>query len=301
MFISVITPSYNGGNYLSRAHQSLLRNYGKGVDFEWVIVDDYSNDDGETRKVIEGLCKTSRLKITPIFLDKNYYGSRSAYVGAKSASGLYSIILDQDDLLTDDALTNFKKNIDKYRDVTDFAGVCGRCMSLNGELIGSALLNRSIMCNEHEIRHVFKVRGEMLQCTKTSLLVEYFHGMKVGYTNGWAWSRIARKYKYIYVSDVVRVYDTTNPNSTSSSRRVIHLSAQYEQLNEYIAFNYRYFFKDPVIFLRHLSQLARISLHLKINKIDYFRGLPKSIRMFALIAYFVGWLRYLRDMQQGVK
>lgn len=298
MLFTVITPCYNGAEFLHRAHESLLRNLMEGIELEWIIVDDCSNDEGASKKVIESICKISPLPISTIFLKRNYYGSQSTYSAARLAKGAYSIILDQDDMLADRALYSFRKYIALYDNHKNFAGVCGRCVNLAGELIGTQPKFDSVLSNEPVIRHLYRIRGEMLQCTKTSLLVDYFSGMQPGYTNGWAWSRIAQKYDYAYISDVVRIYDTTNPTSSSNIGKIRYPEAQCKQLSEYLTYNHQFAVRDPVVFLKLTAQLVRLSLYLRISALDQLRILPFSLWPLFIPAYFAGYAKYRKDMQQ---
>ncbi len=145
----------------------------------------------------------------------------STYTGSMIAEGQYIIILDQDDFLSPEGLQVFKKYIGKYAHLPEFVGVCGRCIDSNSEFIGNKFESNEVYSNELEVRHVLKIRGEMFQCTKTEVIREYFKGMLPGYTNGWAWSRISLKYKWLYTNEIVRFYDTGNLESHTNSP-VVH-------------------------------------------------------------------------------
>lgn len=221
MRFSIITPVYRGSMFLEKLYQSLLDQHKNFPDFEWILVDDFSNDNGMTKSEIEKITNSNPpFKLKVIFLEKNYYGSMSTYSGSQIAEGEYLIILDQDDFLSPKGLAIFEKYIQKYSHNPDFVGVCGRCLNSQLEFIGNKFDTNEVYSNELEVRHVLKIRGEMFQCTKTGIIREYFKGMLPGYTNGWAWSRISLKYKWLYTNEVVRHYDTGNPESHSNSKFV---------------------------------------------------------------------------------
>lgn len=295
---SIVTPCYRGGGFLPRAFSSLVRQQGSHA-FEWIIVDDFSNDCGQTRDAIRQVEKHAPFPVKSIFLDKNHYAAKSAYTGALHANGAYTIILDQDDMLAVDALHIFAHYIGKYEGTENFAGVCGRCTKLNGCIIGTPFPWSEKISNELHIRHVEKIRGEMLQCTKTALIVQYFSGMKPGYTNGWVWTRIARNYSYIYTSRIVRIYDTGNPDSTSNLKRMVHLDAQFATLIHYLTVNADYLRADPIFTLRLLVQSARIGIHMQKNLVDLISAVGEGYFWRLLSVLPLAYTKALRDRKVG--
>jgi glycosyltransferase involved in cell wall biosynthesis len=296
---SIITPCYKGKNFLPRAYSSILRQ-GREFNLEWIIVDDFSNDNGATQAVIEKIKSESPFPINAIYLEKNHYGARSAYTGAIHAKGEYSIILDQDDMLADDALEIFSAYISNYQSLHNFAGVCGRCVSPDGRLIGTPFRWEEKLSNELRIRYIEKIRGEMFQCTKTKLIAEYFYGMKPGYTNGWAWSRIAKNYEYLYTNKIVRIYNTANPESMSNLKRLVHLDAQFEQSTEFLVGNADdYLVHDQTSCIRMLIQWARVGLHLNKKYTELSETLPRSIRGLFRLAFPVALIKAKRDRMIG--
>lgn len=267
---------------------------------EWVSVDDFSNDCCITKEKIEQIGKNAVFPFRAIFLDENHYGAKSTYTGSMAANGVYSIILDQDDLLTENALDIFMDIIKKYDGNVNFAGVCGRCaLKSTRELIGSRVSWSEKLTNELYLRHIEKVRGELLQCTKTKILSQFFEGMKPGYTNGWAWSRIARQYSYVYINSAVRLYDTLNPDSHSNSIKVNHLAAQFDQLSEYIFSNIDYLKHDKWSCYIYLVHWIRFAIHLNRNNFQFIRNVPSAIRYLYFIAYPISFLKYKHDIING--
>lgn len=294
VLFSIVTPCYNGRAFLDRALSSLAQQRGN-FNLEWVIVDDCSSDNGLTKNKILEIQKRAPFPVKTVFLESNHHGSMSAYAGALHSAGDYIIILDQDDMLTHDALSVFNDGISRYKGIDTFAGLCGRCVKLDGSLVGTPFPWEEKLSNELEIRHVDKIRGELFQCTRKDLILDYFKGMKPGYTNGWAWSRIARHYSYLYTSQAVRVYDTTNPNSTSNLKRMVYLDGQFETLLEYLRLNTDYLKQDPIFTSRLLLQIARIGLHMEksVSKLSVAVGEVFRIRFFSLVP--VAYVRVLWD------
>jgi glycosyltransferase involved in cell wall biosynthesis len=218
MRFSIITAVYKGSKFLPKLFADLIERYKTFPDFEWILVDDCSDDNGASRAEMEKIKNSHAPFIVKTFyLTENYYAAMCTYSGSLAAEGEYIIILDQDDLLSPDGLNIFDKYITKYSNKEGFVGVCGRCLDARGEFIGDLFKENEVYSNELYVRHVLRIRGEMFQCTKTEVIRKYFKGMLPGFTNGWAWSRISLDYSWLYTNEVVRCYDTQNPESFTNS------------------------------------------------------------------------------------
>lgn len=299
MQFSIVTACYRGVRTLPRTYQSLLDLDATGIEFEWILVDDYSNDGGETEALIRTLQEKSPFPTQSAFLDRNYYGAKSAYTGARLATGKYLIILDQDDLLTTDALRIFLRLINEYENETDFAGICGRCRDMQGHTIGTPFVWNEKLANELEIRHRHRIRGELFQCTKRELIEEYFADFEPGYTNGYVWTRMARKYRYLYTNEIVRIYDTQNPQSMTHAPKLKYLDANIFQYGYYLNTNWDYLRNDPVFFARYLLQYLRLCIHNRISLREISGGLLQPMVAVALIIYPLAYLRTVVDRRKG--
>lgn len=103
MFLTVFTPTYNRGYVLERLYQSLRRQTCK--DFEWLIIDDGSND--ETEELVKKWFDEDKIIIR--YIKKENGGKPSAYnVAVKETRGEYFTCVDSDDYLTDDAIEMIK-------------------------------------------------------------------------------------------------------------------------------------------------------------------------------------------------
>ena len=100
MKITVFTPTYNRGYIIDNLFQSLKRQ--SYTDFEWIVIDDGSDDDTENmfqkfQSVDNGF---------PIIYKKVNNGGkhRAINTGLNLAKGELFFIVDSDDYLTDSAL-----------------------------------------------------------------------------------------------------------------------------------------------------------------------------------------------------
>ena len=100
MKITVFTPTYNRAYILGNLYKSLQRQH--FGDFEWLIVDDGSNDD--TKQLVQGwIHRENGFPIRYAYQD-NGGKCRAINHGLKLAAGELFLVVDSDDILTDDAL-----------------------------------------------------------------------------------------------------------------------------------------------------------------------------------------------------
>ena len=85
MLLTVITSCYNSTMTLRRTYESLLAQ--ADSEFEWILVDDCSNDDGATRQLIKQLAAEAPFSVKYHFLDKNYFASKSTATACALAEG----------------------------------------------------------------------------------------------------------------------------------------------------------------------------------------------------------------------
>jgi glycosyltransferase involved in cell wall biosynthesis len=258
---TIITAVYRGARFLPSLHEHLKRLAPNSPPFEWILVDDGSPDEGATVAEMQRIEAESPLPVTCVYLPRNYYGSESVKTASRMARGEYIVILDQDDTLTDDALWIFQRGIERHESRADFAGVCGRCVDMEGRFIGTSIPGGELYANEFEMRHFHRIRGEMLQCTRTELIREHFAKMRPGFTNGYVWARIARGHRFLYTNAVVRNYDTGNPDSWLHERRIKYACNLYRETSTYLNVGIRYVLWDPLQLLRLTVHCRRFEYH----------------------------------------
>ena len=95
--ISIITPSYNQGNYIGQTLQSVLDQADKSIELEYIIMDGGSTD--TTPAVITSfLPKFKKAGITCLYISKRDKGQSDAInKGWKKATGTILTYLNSDD------------------------------------------------------------------------------------------------------------------------------------------------------------------------------------------------------------
>jgi glycosyltransferase involved in cell wall biosynthesis len=108
--ISIVIPTFNHANYLSKALKSVLHQ--TYTNWEAIVIDNHSTDD--TGKVID---KFNDHRIKYLKIKNNGVIAKSRNIGIKSAKGDWVAFLDSDDLWTNDKLKTCIESINNQVDL----------------------------------------------------------------------------------------------------------------------------------------------------------------------------------------
>ncbi|MCM1142883.1 MAG: glycosyltransferase family 2 protein [Muribaculum sp.] len=170
--LTIFTPTYNRAHTLPRLFDSLKRQTNR--DFEWLVINDGSSD--ITSALFEDwLAQTHDFPI--IYKQVSNGGkNRAINTGLKLASGRYFMILDSDDLLTDEAVEFILKSLTQIDDNQSFIGLSGKKGGLDGVPLGLKSINYNdegyIDCNNLE-RQKYHLERDMAEVFKTDMLRKY--------------------------------------------------------------------------------------------------------------------------------
>ena len=110
---SIITPMWKGASLVGSTIESVLAQ--TFTDWELIIVDDASPDDGAGCKVVQSYAeKDSRIKLIAAKVNKGSSGARNEAM--RNATGRYFAFLDSDDIWHPEYLATMKKHIDECSD-----------------------------------------------------------------------------------------------------------------------------------------------------------------------------------------
>lgn len=134
MKISVITATYNRGNFLKRVYQSLVDNLKYDLKIEWLIMDDGSKDN--TKDIVAKFKKDNKIEI------KYYYQENQGKMVAINklvgqATGNLIIDCDSDDYFTGDAFKIIKNEFEENKEEKDIYGLCFLKYDQNGKNMGN--------------------------------------------------------------------------------------------------------------------------------------------------------------------
>lgn len=223
-FISILTPTYNRGKLLLPLYESLSNLTFK--DFEWLIVDDGSEDDTEQYALswIEHNIENADFPIR--YIKKSNGGKHTAINrGVREASGELILILDSDDTLPADSLATIAQYYEQCKGYKDCAGVCGLMAHHDGQLIGSGFPKEPMYESALQFRYAEKgnVTGDLLEVYRSSVMREFpfpeIENEKFC-PESLVWNRIANKYKLFCFNKIVYYRDYLEGGLTSKIVRI---------------------------------------------------------------------------------
>lgn len=223
-FISILTPTYNRGKLLLPLYES-LKNL-TFEDFEWLIVDDGSEDDTE-QYALSWIAHNIENAEFPIRYIKKSNGGKHTAInrGVREANGELILILDSDDTLPADSLATIAHYYEQCKGYKDCAGVCGLMAHHDGQLIGTGFPKEPMYESALQLRYAEKgnVTGDLLEVYKTSVMREFpfpeIENEKFC-PESLVWNRIANKYKLFCFNKVVYYRDYLDGGLTSKIVRI---------------------------------------------------------------------------------
>lgn len=137
MKLTVFTPTYNRKELLERVYESLKKQTCN--DFEWVIVDDGSNDG--TKEAVEAYLSREHAFEIRYYYQENGGKMRAHNRGVEYAKGELFVCLDSDDYFVNDAVEKLLKAWDEALEQSDnpqrLAGIVSHKGKSESELLGA--------------------------------------------------------------------------------------------------------------------------------------------------------------------
>ena len=193
--ITVFTPTFNRAYLLSRVYESLLLQ--NNSNFEWIVVDDGSED--ETEKLIQSFVLEKKIAIT--YYKQDNKGKHFAInKGVQMAKGELFLILDSDDALPQGSISQVLEKYNTIKNNTLIGGVAGRRNYSDGIIVGKGIFE-DMISNSLDIRYSHKVTGDLVEVFRTSVLKEFpfpeIENEKFC-PESLVWNRIAQKYNLLF-------------------------------------------------------------------------------------------------------
>lgn len=260
--ITVVTPTYNRGDFLVNCYESLNKQTTK--NFIWLIIDDGSTDN--TREIVEKICSISNFDIKYVY--KKNGGKHTAL---NYAFGIINteltFIVDSDDILSSDAIENIERDWSKYKN-SGIAGISYLRGHSFEKVIGDEFPKSYKEFNPIDIQFRYNISGDKAEVWKTNILNKYrfpeYENEKFQGEN-YIWWQIGLKYNLLYVNKIIYVTEYQDGGLTKSGRR-LRINCPYggmenskkgfhkkfplkERVKRGIMFNcYRYFAKEKIRF-----------------------------------------------------
>lgn len=297
---TVLTPTYNRAYTLARVYES-LRNQ-SFQDFEWIVVDDGSTDG--TKEQVEQWQQEAAFPIH-YFWQTNQHKKTAINHGVLKAKGELLVILDSDDQLQFNALTDMARTWREIpdRDRSHYAAVTGLCKAPSGRIVGDMYPYDLFDANPLDLQYKFNIRGEKFGCLSTEVVRRFpFPEDIAGFVpESLVWRAMARAgYKTRFVNQVYRVYHESQDSLSKQGKdRVgqyalgLWLLAQDTLVECQPWFHYRRreFFKSAV-------RYTRFALHLRAQSIPKPVGYPLRGAMAIAMVWSMaplGAVLFIRD------
>lgn len=165
--LTIFTPTYNRGYIIERLHKSLLKQTSK--NFEWIIVDDGSNDN--TEELVDKWIKEKIINIK--YYKQENQGKMIAHnKGVKEATGELFVCVDSDDYLKENAveiILGTWKKIDK----TKCTGIVSLRLKQDGTPVGTYMPQKTEYSTLMDLYEKYKFRGDTALIYKTEVIRKY--------------------------------------------------------------------------------------------------------------------------------
>lgn len=201
-FITVFTPTFNRASYLIRLYESLVNQ--DFPSFEWVIVDDGSDDD--TAEVVARFLTESRVTIN--YQVQSNSGKHIAInSGVALAAGELFFIVDSDDMLPENALSVIHHHWQKLLaegGIERYAGLCGLRLYPNGTVIGGNVDYQLLDASLLDYRYRMGYRGDKAEVFRTDIIRTYPFPVIAGEkfcTEALVWNRIGLTYQFRFFNE----------------------------------------------------------------------------------------------------
>ncbi|MBQ8298808.1 MAG: glycosyltransferase family 2 protein [Clostridia bacterium] len=214
MKVSIITPSYNREKLLKNAYNSLIKQTNKA--FEWIVVDDGSVDN--TEKVVKELISENKIEIK--YHKKPNGGKHTALnEGYDIATGELIVILDSDDILTEDAIETILTDWKEYENNSKICGLSYKRKLINGSE-DKPLPTSPYISNHIECRYNEGYLADRTEVYKTEIMRRFkfpvFENERF-LSEGIVWNSIGKEYDTVYIDKYIYICEYQPDGLTSNN------------------------------------------------------------------------------------
>lgn len=299
MKLTIFTPAYNRAEYLTRLYESLRRQ--KIKDFEWLIIDDESNDN--TEQVVREFFNTQNGFVINYHKVKHGGKHRALNKAFDIAMGEYFFIVDSDDYITDDAVQCIFRWIDETKENNDLAGFSGLRKSSNGISGGTPLVNKQgwIEVSNFE-RLKYQLSGEKAEVYRTEILRKYkFPEFENEYfvSEDVCWNAIANAgFKVRWYNHVIYIFEYLDSGLTKSNSNELEGSvANFNGFSYRIKYLIRY--KGLTNNPRLLKQYLKAA-HRKKLTVDQIAEYLEVSRYKIKLIYFILFIGFSKSLVRKI-
>lgn len=196
-FLTILTPTYNRAELLTECYGSLLRQTDR--DFEWLIVDDGSTDG--TKDFVRKAVEKGGIPIRYLYKDNG--GKHTAVnAGVAAVESEFTMILDSDDTLTQNAVETVRSYARKYGGRAGLCALAFLKIGPDGRSLAKDLPEAEFISDYMECRINRGIRGDMAEVFLTRCLREFPFPEFPGETflsEDAAWIPMGVKYRMVFI------------------------------------------------------------------------------------------------------
>ena len=215
--ITIFTPTYNRAYTLPRVYKSLCLQTCK--DFEWLIVDDGSED--ETQTLVEKWIKDNVIKIR-YYKQKNGGKQRAHNVGVEKSEGELFACVDSDDFITPEFVEKHMQYKKKLID-SSLAGIISLKGYEDGKPIGNYFPKDLKHTTLTELYGKRKFRGDATLVYYTKILRQYPFVVEEGEKfigEGYVYYQIDQKYELLVLPEVLMIVEYLDDGYSKNVRKL---------------------------------------------------------------------------------
>ena len=176
MKLSILTATYNRGNYLLNIYESIINNLkDTKIDTEWIIIDDGSTD--ATLKLIKNFKKHDCLEIKYIY--QNNAGKMQALNnGMNEITGDIVLDCDSDDFFEENAFRIIKKYVDLLLTNEEIYALCFLKKNINGQISGKVFKENFQITTMFDLYFKDNMNGEKILIFDSKIRKKYKHNLE---------------------------------------------------------------------------------------------------------------------------
>lgn len=291
---SIVIPTYNRAQSLENLLLSIAKQ--QTEEIEIIIIDDGSTDN--TSELVASWKKKSQIPIS-YWPQKNAGRVRALNVGFKKVSGELTIIMDDDDVFTKDALQELWSSWSAIpkTEKQEYCGITGLVANKSGIIIGSSYPADNFSSDFFSIRFHHKVTGDKKEAISSRLLKNYqfpIFPKEKRCPTSILWYMLAKSYKTLFINKVLVIKNYRKDGLTQNI-----LDVRIKSLFTTIHY-YRYLIESfPTasfwVRLKFSINYYRFNKHAKQTRRNHnnhdFNNLPLNIislgKIFGFFYYFV--------------
>lgn len=291
---TIFTPTYNRAYILENLYNDLKNQTFN--DFEWLIVDDGSNDN--TKELVDSFISENKINIRYIYKENG--GKHTAInTGVKNADGELFFIVDSDDGLVNNSLEIANNEWDTIEDKEKFSSIVGLCIYKNKEVIGTKMPEDKKICSFTDLYFKYGVKGDKSIVFATDIIKKYpFPERKeVKFLpESVVWHEISKKYlsKCINEPMIIREYlDDGLTKNILSENALKGRALEFLYLINQSTYPLK---KYPYMWIKNYINLTRYSL---LAKTSYFKEISSlSDKIMYIGLYPLGYIKYIKQKNQ---